>query len=223
MVRFIVLASLLAPTVAFAQPAGDGSGPYAPPAPGAPAGPGPYAAPPPANGAPAGAYIGPQAPGANPFRRGTTVELNLGIGFIHASNDTASSNSDASLAGLSLGVGGWLNDHLALTVRIAGITDSESGGKVVDAFFGPSLQYWFDNNFWAGGGAGLGVLGLIPDQGDTQNVTGFSFDLRAGYTLQSSTANTFNISVEVNPGFYSQNGTSSTFTGVGLLAGYQYL
>jgi hypothetical protein len=107
-------------------------------------------------------------------------------------------------------------------VRIAGVTYSQNGGRFTDAFFGPSLQYWVDDHMWLGGGAGLGVLAL-GGNGNSDSVTGFSFDLRGGYTFSSASAHTFNVSVEINPGYYKQTGVSATYTGFALLAGYQFL
>lgn len=156
------------------------------------------------------------------LRNGMTGELNIGIGWLRVSNEYASDTSDAGLAGLSLGLGGWLNPKLALTARIAGVTYSEDGGSLTEAFFGPSLQYWADDHFWLGGGVGLGVVRLDTDVGD-DSVTGFAFDLRVGYTFNLGTENTFNASFELNPGFFSDNGADATFTGIGFLVGYQHL
>ena len=219
----LVLLLSLVPAVSLAQPADPEPAGPPPPAAAAPIAPPSYVQP----------YVPPvYAPPPATFHSGTTFELNLGIGFIHASVGSASDNSDAALGGANLGVGGWLDDHLALTVRIAAVTYSESGARFTDAFFGPSLQYWFDSNFWIGGGAGLGVLGQssTSSASSSNTETGFSLDLRAGYSFASSNAHTFNLSVELNPGWYSlktgldvSDSQSGSFTGVALLAGYQYL
>jgi hypothetical protein len=68
-----------------------------------------------------------------------------------------------------------------------------------------------------------GILALNSDGGNDDSITGFSFDLRAGYTFTSGSENTFNLSFELNPGHYSDNGSSATFTGIGILLGYQHL
>jgi len=235
--KVLVLLLSLVPAVALAQPADPAPDePATPPAEPAPA-PAPPLAPPagppavmpyaPPGYAPP-VYAPPPAPAT--FHRGTTFEVNLGLGFIHASLGTQSDNSDAALGGADLGVGGWLNEHLALTVRLSGVTYVEGANRLTDAFLGPSLQYWIDNNFWIGGGAGLGALGFSNATGDSNSKGGFSLDLRAGYSFSSSSANTFNISVELNPGWYSidpgfdvSGSTTASYTGVALLAGYQYL
>lgn len=221
--RQLVLLAVLFPAVAFAQ----APAPAAPPP--VPAqGPTPGGYPPaPAGGyyQPAPVYGLPQQPEQrtqSSLRNGMTGELNIGIGWIRVSDENDSDTSDAGLAGLSLGLGGWLSPKLALTARIAGVTYSEDGDSLTDAFFGPSLQYWVDDHFWLGGGVGLGVIRLDTSVGD-DSVSGFSFDLRVGYTFNMGTENTFNASFELNPGFFSDNGADATFTGIGFLVGYQHL
>lgn len=160
------------------------------------------------------------APPLSSLRNGMTVELNLGIGWAHASNNDGgtSATSGAVLGGLDLGVGGWINPKMALTGRIAGVSDSQNGVTAVAVFVGPSLQYWLDNNFWLGGGAGFSRVAAFAD-GDSIGINGFGLDLRAGYTFTPSSENTFNLSVELTPGFYD----GGNITGIALLAGYQHL
>ena len=87
-----------------------------------------------------------------------TFEANLGIGWIHGSTDTASDTSDLSLGGLDLGLGGWVSPQLAITGRIAGVTDSVSGGRITSGVLVGAVQYWPTPNVWVGGGLGVGVL-----------------------------------------------------------------
>jgi hypothetical protein len=157
------------------------------------------------------------------LRNGMTFEANLGLGWIRASANDDSDTSDLGLGGLSLGLGGWVSPKVAITARIAGVTYSDDGGRVTDAFFGPSLQYWVDDHFWFGGGVGLGVLAVSVDNVGDDSTTGIGFDLRAGYTFTAGSENTFNASFELNPGHFSENGSSATFTGIGILLGYQHL
>lgn len=202
--RSLVLLAVLIPASALAQPG-------SPPPPG-----GGYA---PAPGAP---VYAPPASGAA-LHNGMTFEANVGLGWMRISSGGASDTSDVSLAGADVGVGGWINPNLALTVRINGITDSQSGGKIINGMLGPNLQYWVDDHLWVGGGAGVAVFGVIPDQGNSDSIRGFGFDLRAGYTFPSTTENTFNVSFELSPGFFSENGADATLTGIAILAGYQHL
>jgi hypothetical protein len=216
------------PSVAVAQPYND---PNQPPPP-----PDGYQQPPPP---PPSGYQQPP-PGYQPMaaplpmaslRRGLTGELNLGLGFIWARNgDGQESDTEVALAGLSAGIGGWLNPQMALTLRGAGATYSTDVGvgsaRFTTGVVGPSLQYWLDDRLWLGGGAGLGFAAITIDGADTQPdpETGFGLDLRAGYTFTSGTANTFNVSVEYNPTFFDVgDGQSLQINSFGILFGYQHL
>lgn len=153
---------------------------------------------------------------------GMTFELNLGLGWVRASANDTSDTSNLGIGGLSLGVGGWVSPKLAITGRIAGVTLSENGARLSDIFFGPSAQYWIDDHFWLGGGAGLGIL-AVSNNANSDSITGVGLDLRIGYTFSAGSENTINASFELNPGFFSENGSSATFTGIGILLGYQHL
>ncbi|HEY5928619.1 MAG TPA: hypothetical protein VIV11_43335 [Kofleriaceae bacterium] len=182
-----------------------------------PAPPPPYYQPPPPP-----MYAQPPPPPPS-LHRGMTFEANLGIGWIRLTDEGGDSEtSDVGVGGLSLGVGGWMNEKVAITARLSGVTISEDDSRFSAIFLGPSAQYWVDKHFWLGGGVGLGIV--AASSGDlNDSITGFSLDLRAGYTFNEGSENTFNASLEINPGFYSENGSSGTATGVGLLFGYQHL
>jgi hypothetical protein len=239
--RLLALIAFVLPATALAQPSGDL--PPAPPPPPEPAQPQPpqpvygpqpaYTAQPPYGAQPSYQAPPPVTPWA--FHRGVTFEANLGVGFVRLTDSGGGTpiNTDGALAGADLGVGGWLSPQLALTVRIAGNQVKYMGvpgpgeGNLVNAFFGPSLQFWANPNVWLGGGVGFATFrdvgGSCSGNGSSQcGVNGWGLDLRAGYSF-GDTANTFNVSVELNPSFYSNNGSSGTATGFALLAGYQYL
>lgn len=151
-----------------------------------------------------------------------TVEAGVGVG----------EQLGITSPGAAVGVGGWITPRTALTVRAAALTLSPqppapSGVATIDAyrrtfaFFGPSLQYWFDDHIWLG--AGVGVAAMFSDAGDLR---GWGADLRAGYALGA-----FDVSLEVSPSYFPTGGgfnpvtamsVSSTTTGVALLAGYQF-
>ncbi|MGE0871381.1 MAG: hypothetical protein AB7P03_22660 [Kofleriaceae bacterium] len=156
------------------------------------------------------------------YRQGFTFEANIGVGWAQVSDEDGNNTvtSDAALGGLNLGFGGWLNQNMALSLRFAGVSDRENGLTAVAVFAGPSLQYWLDDHFWLGGGAGLARVAILDSDNDEQaGINGFGLDLRAGYTFSSGSPNTFNASVELTPGFYD----GGSITGIGLLFGYQHL
>jgi len=229
------------PALALAQPSeppppppGDGTGQPAgtPPPynPGTPAG--PYAGP--TNGGPAygpGQNTAPYGQQPQPYmqqeapnlKSGMTFELNLGIGWIRAANDSDSETSDLGIGGLNLGVGGWVNPKLAISGRIAGVTYSEDGASLTQGFLGVSAQYWIDDHFWAGGGVGFGIIRVDIDGFGDDSKGGFGLDGRVGYSFMTTSENTFNVSLELTPGFFSENDQSFTYTGIAFLLGYQHL
>jgi hypothetical protein len=203
--RILALLALLVPTAVLAQP---------PPPP-----------PPPPGYAPAPVYA-PQQTIDN--RNGMTLELNLGVGFMWATSEGEESDKKVALGGLDLGVGGWLSNRLALTIRIAGVTYTETEGDTdlrwTTGFLGPSAQYWLDNNFWIGGGVGAGVVAVSVNDGeDSDSEVGLGLDLRAGYTFGIGSEHSWNLSVELNPSFVEILGQEITFYGGAVLIGYQHL
>ena len=197
------LLSLFVPAVAVAQP------PPPPPAPG----------------------YGPQPAYAQPsLKQGLTFEANLGVGFMWVESDGDESDKEVALGGLNLGVGGWLNERMALSLRIAGTTYTDSEGDVdlrfTTGILGPHLQYWVDDHFWLGGGAGIGVAAVTiegPGISESESETGFGLDLRAGYTFSTTSEHTWNVSFELTPSFITINDRDYTFYGAAVLFGYQHL
>lgn len=229
--------SLLVPVSVLAQPAPPPPPPAPPPPtagepappPPPPTAPTPTTAPPPA-GYQTNYYPPPPqqqpvytAPSAESLRNGMTFEANIGFGWIHAANDNDSDTSDLGLGGLDIGVGGWINPHLAAGARIAGVTYSDNGARLTSGVLVGALQYWVDDHIWFGGGLGLGVLALSGDNIDGDSVTGLGMDLRAGYTFSTTSENTFNVSVELTPTFLSENNVSARYTSIAFLLGYQHL
>jgi len=199
----LALLSLLVPTVVLAQP---------PP-------------PPPGYGPPQPAYGEPQN-----LKNGLTFEANLGVGYIWVESEGQDSDKEVALGGLNIGVGGWLNPRMALSLRVAGVTYTDSQGDVdlrfTTGILGPHLQYWLDDHFWLGGGAGIGVAAVSiegPGVSDSDSETGFGLDLRAGYTFSTTSEHTWNVSFELTPSFITINEQDYTFYGAAVLFGYQHL
>lgn len=165
-------------------------------------------------------YVAPPPP-ASPLGRGITLEANLGVGWLRITSDEGDSeDSDSGLGGLNVGIGGWVSPRAALSLRIAGVTYSEGGNSVTGGFVGGALQYWTTENFWLGGGVGVGFASLeLEGEPAIDPETGLGLDLRVGYTPLIGGQNSLNFSFEVNPSFLD----GGTLTGIALLVGYQYL
>ena len=98
-------------------------------------------------------------------RHGVTFEANLGLGLVWARvAGGGSSKTETALAGLDLGLGGWLHDDLALSVRVAGATFHRGADtRFTSGFLGLSLQRWVHDHAWIGAGAGLAVFAAQVD------------------------------------------------------------
>jgi hypothetical protein len=166
--------------------------------------------------------------------KGITFEVGVGAGFNHITSGTTGMplDTNAALAGANLGVGGWITPQIAVTGRIAVVNvnymDLDAAkGRLVNAFFGPSLQFWATPNVWLGGGAGFATYRYVggncmANSTSDCSVNGVGLDLRAGYSIVLGQS-TLNLSLEANPGFFNNPGATGTATGIGILIGYQYL
>lgn len=190
------------------------------------------------------------------YRRGLTFEASAGLGgrFSH-NNDTGDNSDTQGVAALSLGLGWFVNPSIGVGLRFITSIDTEefkdANGNTsttveLDSFFGPSLQYWFPNQGWIGGGVGWGRLGATitfpamspgaqPDTG-TFRADGMAVNARAGYTWTTNSEHIWNISAEFWFGFYRDDITlainGSPFLvepinintyNVAVLFGYQHL
>jgi hypothetical protein len=159
------------------------------------------------------------------YRSGLTFEANLGLGavWLDRNSDGASSDTLGAVAGLNLGIGGFVTPQLAITLRAAGVTYSEDMGpdsaSFVTGFLGPTAQYWFNDNVWAGGGLGLGFASLLLGDIEYASEAGLGIVLRGGYTLSPTSKSSWNISAELTSAMLEQVDAN----GFGLLAGYQWL
>jgi hypothetical protein len=161
------------------------------------------------------------APAASPLGHGLTVEANLGVGWLRATTEYGESeDSDRGVGGLNLGLGRWISEHTALSLRIASVTYSEDSFRLTGGFVGGAAQYWSTPNFWLGGGVGIGFASLDVDgEPAIDPETGLGLDLRLGVTPLIAGQHSLNVSFEVNTTFLDRG----TLTSVALLVGYQYL
>ena len=179
-----------------------------------------------------GAWLAPPASHAQPaptpapspwtYHHGPTFEVNLGFGRLHQPYEYGEGLHPA-FGGPDFSLGIWLSRRLALTWRLAGAVSSYQKGTTVNVVVGPSLQLWLTDSLWAGGTAGRAfVRGTEAEARD-----GWGFEVRAGATLNQGSASTFSLSLDFTRGFYSHEDsfgmTNFRYTGLALLAGYQYL
>jgi hypothetical protein len=172
------------------------------------------------------AFVKPPPPAPH---EGLTLEAGTGIGWIALADDSNTVTSPGGVAGLSIGIGGWLGEKVALTARLAGSSVPSSQGLVVAAFLGPSLQIWISEHTWFGAGIGLATLGIDAERPENErSLGGVAGDVRLGHTFYETGKHTLNASIEVTPGSVSENrpygpDLAVGVMSVGILFGWQYL
>ena len=157
---------------------------------------------------------------AEPQRQGFTGDLGLGLAFTSVPQDSISLSCDVTggcisseeescaleigLAPLSLSLGGFLSPSAALLFRIGSTSYFKNGDQIVHGFYGPILELWLHERFYASGGVGLGLFGpnTLLSSGSQDVEAGVALDLRAGAALINGTDHDLTLSLEVIPGFY---------------------
>lgn len=143
-----------------------------------------------------------EARAEGPLRRGFTGELGLGASMLA---ERAEDKVRFGVAPLSVGVGGFLNDDLALLLRWSGATsfrmEPQDGGEELVASFlgqvGPSLQYFAGDHLMLGLGAGVAVY--TRDVDFSEVYTGFVGSARIGVAFWNGRSATLRISTEALP------------------------
>jgi hypothetical protein len=154
-----------------------------------------------------------QADTTDPEARGSTSEVSIGLGML-----TGGFSSKTTLAGLNLGVGGFVSHDVALSLRLSGVTLMEGGFAYVGVI-GPHAQLWFAPQAYVGFGLGVGfVVACGGGGGSCDGVKTSGFELRLGYAFDK-TGRGGNASVEVNSldGLFG----SQSLETVSFLLGYQ--
>lgn len=150
-----------------------------------------------------------------PARRGFTLLLDMGVGF---QTDDGLEESATGLGGLNLGIGGFLNEDVALMFRITGTNvwyDFGFLGKVqqISGVAGPSVQYWVSDRFTVEGGVGVGYWVTASNQ---EQAVGLILGARA--VVFDGGRHNLLVGAEYAPAFTS----SGTVHNFGITFGYQY-
>jgi hypothetical protein len=152
-----------------------------------------------------------------PRREGFTLELGLGIGLTHIAPDGFDSETKLGLAPISLSLGGFLSEDLALMARMAGTSWFEDIGsetiQIGSYFYGAALQYWLSDEAFLAGGVGYGLLAVNPlfsSSDDFDSEGGLAFTLRAGYAVYTSRNHALGFTLEFFPEFFDNATTFGT-------------
>ena len=149
-------------------------------------------------------------------RGGFTALVDIGVGVQH---DTTIDETQSGLAGLNVGIGGFLTRDFALMFRLAGTAVSYDLGasgyySQLSGFAGPSLQYWLSDRFNLEAGAGVGFWSV-----DDVDETGLGLLFGVGVTIFNRGKHNLQFGVQYVPAFTAPG----TVHSIGFTFGYQFL
>ena len=148
-------------------------------------------------------------------RAGLTLLVNVGPGYQHDSGQFSSDGS--GLGRVSLGVGDFLKNDLAVFLRFAVTSAEHEEGffpqRQTSGFGGISLQFWQNSRFFIETGLGVGFTG--EELTERMN-GGISALIGAGVTVYDLGKSNVHIGFEYTPAVISR----SVFHTVGLNIGY---
>jgi len=141
--------------------------------------------------------------------RGTTFEISAGIAGLFGGND---SQWVHGIGGLNVGVGGFVTPQIALSLRVAGVSDFENGFFYLGAI-GPHAQLWLGPSAWLGAGVGIGFIAGCGNADCGKAAFGASFDFRGGVVLSQSATSSTSLGIElVSVPIYNVSITSLSLT-----------
>lgn len=137
-----------------------------------------------------------------PVRSGFTGEIGLGASFI---SETAEDRIHFGITPLSIGVGGFLDQDTALLLRWSGAgairnEPNVDGDNYVSSLLGqvgPHLQFFLNDTFMLGLGAGVAVYTRDVEFEDVY--TGFVGSVRLGLAFWNGHSATLRITTEALP------------------------
>jgi len=146
---------------------------------------------------------------SRPDREGFTALFALGVGL---QNDRFVGETKTGAAGLNVGLGGFLNPHIAIMGRLSGTNAKYGSLWQTSGTAGATVQYWASDEFRVEGGVGGGFWSY--DQ--TRDVS-LGLILAAGYSIWHNAASSLSIGVEYAPAFTDPD----TIHNLGFVLGWQ--
>ncbi|MDT8369654.1 MAG: hypothetical protein RQ745_10640 [Longimicrobiales bacterium] len=123
--------------------------------------------------------------------------------------------TNIGVAGLNLGIGGFVTDQVALLLRFSGMTADIGPTLQTSGFFGPSLQYW-PSDRWS---IEAGIGGGFSDIDNVSNDGGLGLLVAVGRTVFNSGSHNLHVGLEYVPVFTDPK----MVHGFGLVFGWQLL
>ena len=122
--------------------------------------------------------------------------------------------TETGVEGINLGLGGFVNEDLAILLRTSGTTVSYDGGTQTSGTVGPTIQYWVSDKLNVEGGVGIGLWDF-----EGANDTALGLILGVGYSIWNNEGNSLYLGAEYAPAFTSP----STVHNFGIVFGWQLL
>jgi hypothetical protein len=142
-------------------------------------------------------------------RGGFTLMLDLGL-----QHDEAFGTTESGLAGINLGIGGFLSDRLALLLRASGTNVDYGPVRQVSGMAGPALQYWANDRLGLTGGVGLGLWSI-----EDVNESGLGLIMGVQFAVWQSGRHSLFLGLDYAPAFTDPG----TVHNIGILFGWQLL
>jgi hypothetical protein len=144
-----------------------------------------------------------------PVRNGFTLELGIGASLMQTLPEVGDTQNEFGLAPLSLSLGGFINESMAIMFRMSGtsyFTDNAVGdsSQVLNGFYGIHFQYWLNDQIFVSGGPGFALVGMNPllkSDYDPDPETGFGLSFRAGYSFFNLENHSLRLSLELFSSF----------------------
>jgi hypothetical protein len=163
------------------------------------------------------ALAGPARADADTARRsGFTLELGVGMSHTYVDPDAAGTQNELGLAPLSISLGSFVTDRIAVLGRIAGTSyfeqvDGETE-QFTSGFLGVVGEYWFSDRWFASAGIGLAGFGANPllSEREVDIEQGVGLSLRGGYSFLTSTRHSLRAAIELFPSVYGDATTLGT-------------
>lgn len=146
-----------------------------------------------------------------PNRSGFTLLLNTGVGFQH---DAFFGETETGVAGINLGIGGFLSPNMALMFRASGTNVKYFDIWQTSGTGGASLQYWVNDKLHIEGGVGAGFWDF-----DDAHESALGLILAAGYSIWNNAGHNLYVGLEYAPAFTDPD----TIHNFGIVFGWQLL
>jgi hypothetical protein len=159
-----------------------------------------------------GVSFAPPVARQEPTRSGFTALVTLGLGV---QRDDFYEETVTGLAGVNLGLGGFVTDQIAILGRFTGTRGDYGFVQQTSGVIGATAQIWLNSRVAVEGGAGLGFWSDDDEDSDV----GFGLIVGALASIISRGSHNLVGGIEYAPAFTS----AGTVHNIGFVVGYQFI